>query len=909
MLIQSCSEVPNQTSALQRLVPVSVALVMLQHLRHLLSRLLESRQQALLASHQHSEDSRQHHLYLELHQLSRRRQAYLRVPVTLRPLVAQPAILNRLLEVILFSLKFLLAFFNNFICFFFQLLGFFGSSQPATNTTSLFNQSATNSAFGSAIKPGGFGQTVTQPTTSLFGQNTTSTGGFVNFGQPAASTTNVFGGGQTTAFGQNANATANPGTSIAKYQATIGTDTLMKSGQPNNVSTKQHCITTMKEYEHKSLEELRMEDYLANRKGPQTGTAVTSGFGLTTATSTGMFGTTTQPTTGLFGQPSTSTIDNKGLFGTTIGAFGQQTTNTFGTTTNQPQNNFLAKPFSSATTTGFGSVSTDANNPFGAKPAFSLTAASSLFGQNSTANTTSAFGQPTTGFGGFGNTQGIQSQQPSLFGQTNSDANKTNFGLGTASVTNTGFGGFGNTITNTSNTGVGLFGTKQSGFGTGSAFGTPSTVSSAFGNFSLNNTNTVTSPFNSALNKPPTSGFSGFGPQTSTAMPLNFNSGSTGTGLFGNNANKAGGGLFGGGIGNNANNSIGGLFGNTGMGVFGNNNTLGGAFGTNTLGGVNSNFNNMLNTQQQQVPIHQQILSKVTSPYGENTIFKDLKRNDENDATRATNPAAQKVILESTGTAGTQFKISTKNSPSIVKVKPMTVALTKKCLFDGLEELDVNVELFNLKPNVKRLILKTKSNNYQNTSSVSGLGLEKNSSVDSSPNNNNKTFNSQSQTKFVSNNGGAEQSVGGIAKEDVNNSDDANYQIDSSRRESWLHPKNLEKVRQQNLNNNIDTNISHNNTLNELVPRKPLETYCSPSIGKKIDRFDPNENNISVKTNSETSLIDQSSTSILCREEVSHNNNDTIGSNRCEETSVVISEDSQNEYEDHPTGIVLRRVG
>lgn len=81
--------------------------------------------------------------------------------------------------------------------------------------------------------------------------------------------------------------------------------------------------------------------------------------------------------------------------------------------------------------------------------------------------------------------------------------------------------------------------------------------------------------------------------------------------------------------------------------------------------------------QQQQagVPIHQQILSLTSSPYGDNPIFKDLKPlGGLNEAAlKATNPAAQKAILES---AQSQYKISPKVGVSL-RVKPVNSALSK----------------------------------------------------------------------------------------------------------------------------------------------------------------------------------------------------------------------------------------
>jgi nuclear pore complex protein Nup98-Nup96 len=42
---------------------------------------------------------------------------------------------------------------------------------------------------------------------------------------------------------------------------------MIKSGVTQTISTRHHCITCMNEYESKSLEELRLEDYTAGRKG------------------------------------------------------------------------------------------------------------------------------------------------------------------------------------------------------------------------------------------------------------------------------------------------------------------------------------------------------------------------------------------------------------------------------------------------------------------------------------------------------------------------------------------------------------------------------------------------------------------------------------------------------------------
>ena len=58
------------------------------------------------------------------------------------------------------------------------------------------------------------------------------------------------------------------GTGQVKFSAVSGSDTMVKNGVTQNISTRHHCIMCMKEYDNKCLEELRLEDYTAGLKGP-----------------------------------------------------------------------------------------------------------------------------------------------------------------------------------------------------------------------------------------------------------------------------------------------------------------------------------------------------------------------------------------------------------------------------------------------------------------------------------------------------------------------------------------------------------------------------------------------------------------------------------------------------------------
>ncbi|NXC48597.1 NUP98 protein, partial [Penelope pileata] len=382
--------------------------------------------------------------------------------------------------------------------------GLFGSTtfnQPATSSTSTgfgFGTSTgtSNSLFGTTSTGGG----LFSSQNNAFAQNKPA--GFGNFGTSTSSgglfgttntTSNPFGSTSGSLFGPTSFTAAPTGTTI-KFNPPTGTDTMVKSGVSTNINTKHQCITAMKEYESKSLEELRLEDYQANRKGPSNpvGAGAAAGlFGSNTATSstaTGLFGSSTTNTGFSYGQNKTAFGTSTTGFGTgtTGGLFGQQSQTT----------SLFNKPFGQATTTqntGF---------PFG---------------------NTSTLGQPNTStMGLFGATQ--PSQPGGLFGTAANTNAGTGFGTGTGlfGQANTGFGVSGST----------LFGSKPAGFGTtttSTSFGT-TTGGGLFG-FGANTAG------NSLFGNKPATGTLGTGLGTGFGTAL----GAGQTSLFGNTQPKIGG--------------------------------------------------------------------------------------------------------------------------------------------------------------------------------------------------------------------------------------------------------------------------------------------------------------------------------------------------------------------------------
>uniref|UniRef100_A0A8C9F5K7 Nuclear pore complex protein Nup98-Nup96 n=1 Tax=Pavo cristatus TaxID=9049 RepID=A0A8C9F5K7_PAVCR len=373
--------------------------------------------------------------------------------------------------------------------------GLFGNTQAKPG--GLFSSNAFNQPATSSTSTGfGFG-TSTGTSSSLFG--TTSTGGglfssqsnafaqskpagFGNFGTSTSSgglfgttntTSNPFGNPSGSLFGPTSFTATPTGTTI-KFNPPTGTDSMVKAGVSTTINTKHQCITAMKEYESKSLEELRLEDYMANRKGPSNpvGAGATTGlFGTSTATSstaTGLFGSSTTNTGFSYGQ-------NKTAFGTTTTGFGTGTTGgLFGQQTQTTS--LFNKPFGQATTTQntgfpFGNTSTLGQPNTSTMGLFGATQPSQpggLFGAAATTNAgtafgtgTGLFGQANTGFGVGGSVLGY-SEYDSEFSRA------TALGAGQTSL-------FGNTQPKLGGTlGTGAFGAP--GFNTSTAtlgFGAP----------------------------------------------------------------------------------------------------------------------------------------------------------------------------------------------------------------------------------------------------------------------------------------------------------------------------------------------------------------------------------------------------------------------------------------------------
>ena len=503
------------------------------------------------------------------------------------------------------------------------MFSFGGNQQQQQQGGGLFGQQSSTGQFGAAPplpgqqQSGGlFGSSTSPASSSLFGAAPASTGGGL-FGQPASSAPSPFGqpsmGGGGGVFGQQPAATgglfgsqpvtspapspfggtgvgaspfagASTGTSGQKYQTT----------RDQELNMRLVSISAMDCYKNKSLEELRWEDYQANRGAAPAG-ATTAWGAAPASTGSGLFGGSTGSTAapgttggGLFGATPAA---SSGLFGSTSpsqpssGLFGGSTTSTFGSSTQQP--------LSSSTTTGglFGSsLSAPAGGGTGGLFGGSTTSAVPSFGatqqqqQAGTGLFSSSLSTGATGGGLFGSTPATTSG--GLFGSSTATAQPTaTTGGGLFGSTPSGglFGSSASTATQPSLTGGGLFGSTSSGVaqqtattGGGGLFGSTSSPTTTGGG----------GLFGSTAQPTATGGGGLFGSTSTTAQPT-----TAGGGLFGSTSatgqlTTTGGGLFGSAT---PGTTGGGLFGaaaaqptaTTGAGLFGST-TTGGLFGSSS---------------------------------------------------------------------------------------------------------------------------------------------------------------------------------------------------------------------------------------------------------------------------------------------------------------------------------------
>ncbi|XP_057667789.1 nuclear pore complex protein Nup98-Nup96 [Diorhabda carinulata] len=528
--------------------------------------------------------------------------------------------------------------------------GLFGQQQQQQQAASsgLFN---TSSTFGQQNKPAGFGFGAQPAQPSLFGQQAAQQQS-TNIFQP--STTNLFG--SSTAFGAQAT-----GTGSVKFNPVTGTDTMMKNSVATSINTKHHSITCMKEYENKSFEELRYEDYLANRKGPQQQGA----FGTTP------FGGAVSSAPSLFGQPDASKPAFTS-FGQTAPAFGQSSG--FGMANQQqPTGGLFGKPttgFAATTSTpslNFGFANnTQTNNPFGAsqQPKTFGTATPSIFGTN-TATTQSAFG---TGGGLFGQTN-TQNTGGSIFGKP---AQPTVGAFGTNQTPNFSFS------TTTPTQASSLFQPNKPLFGQTSA--TPS-----FGQTNTFGTNT----FGSTLGKPAAPAFGtnatpAFGSTLGTSLQTQS------TSLFGNNAVKPGG-----------------FFStpSTGLNSFGGN-----TFQTNTGFNLQSQQNQptMFSSVEQQPSTNLAMLT--ADPFGDAPHLAGLepKLKTSTHSVSATDPKELKSLLDASKKV---------NSSSASKLKVVPIRSVKDSLFEGVSPTLNDSPKDYVKTNCRRLVLKSRPSSTESNSS------------------------------------------------------------------------------------------------------------------------------------------------------------------------------------------------
>ncbi|KAJ2998135.1 hypothetical protein NUW58_g416 [Xylaria curta] len=305
--------------------------------------------------------------------------------------------------------------------------GLFGSATATTQpaqTGGMFGTSGT-SGFGAnaGTSTGGFGATTNNSSGGLFGSNTQNKPGF-SF-QTNNTNTGAFGGGGTNAFGGT---NTNTGGGLFGNTGNTGTGTGLfgNAGQPNTSAFGNSGFGAQNQQQQGgglfgNAQPKPAGTSLFGSTNTNTGTG--GAFG--TATNTGGFGqaNATQTGGGLFGNNKPATGSTGGLFGS---AGTTQNTNTGGGLFGSLQNTQTQPQQPQQGGSLFGSLNTQTQKPglFGAP---SQPTGGGLFGTQNNQQQGSLFGSSTTqqpqnstmGSSLFGNSQGAQSNAPSLTASIN----------------------------------------------------------------------------------------------------------------------------------------------------------------------------------------------------------------------------------------------------------------------------------------------------------------------------------------------------------------------------------------------------------------------------------------------------------------------------------------------------------
>ncbi|XP_073966190.1 uncharacterized protein isoform X2 [Choristoneura fumiferana] len=144
--------------------------------------------------------------------------------------------------------------------------GGFGKPAETKSPFGGFNKPAeTKSPFWGFDKPaetyppfGGFDKpTQTKPCFGGFGKPAETKSPFLRFNKPAET---------KSPNGKSGSEQLQTGTALVKYSPVLATEVIVQSnGRSKSTDVKFQCITIMKEYENKSIEELRLEDRMAGR--------------------------------------------------------------------------------------------------------------------------------------------------------------------------------------------------------------------------------------------------------------------------------------------------------------------------------------------------------------------------------------------------------------------------------------------------------------------------------------------------------------------------------------------------------------------------------------------------------------------------------------------------------------------